>query len=197
MPIAKVPGESNPADLMTKNLGLKNIDKNVEFMQMTFSDGRAAKAAQLHTMDDALESEPNIAWKAMQDKSNDQQGGDRWKIRGKAGTWHWLHSTPRRSLFTPYKVAKGPGQGVKLNQTRFTKGITQSGRSFEFHDDWSIPLNAHRVLEEPWIGSTMFVEEHKSTLHDIQMKRQDRGRAAEAEVQGSSIRRAVWADMVE
>ena len=132
LPLQKVPGESNPADLMTKHLGLKNIKKDVEFMNMEYSQGRAAKAAQLHTVEDVIEEEPEKLWNVMQDWANDQQGGDRWKFKGTNGTWHRLRTTPGRSLFTPYKVAKGPGQGIKINPKRFTRGITQSGNVSNF-----------------------------------------------------------------
>ena len=42
---SKVPGEENCADLMTKHLSAKVIDKNVIKMHMKFEAGRAAKAA--------------------------------------------------------------------------------------------------------------------------------------------------------
>lgn len=179
---------------MTKNLAVKDIDKNTRFMRMSFEKGRAAKAAQLHAVSDRVESKPEIAWKVIQDKANDQKGGDRWKTRGIEGTWHRLHVTPRKSLFTPYKVAKGPGQGLKLTQTRFTRGITQSGQAFEFHDDWTVPMNSHRVMEESWVGSTVFVERDTTTLAEFQ---QGRSTVAHIKEGSNSISRILWSDLTE
>ena len=67
--------------------------------------------------------------------------------------------TPRISMFTPYKVARGPGKGVSLKKSRFTCGVTENGEAFEFFDDWTIPDCSHRILNEPWIGYTVFVEQ--------------------------------------
>ena len=43
-------------------------------MNMEYSQGRAAKAAQLHTVEDVIEDEPEKLWNVMQDWANDQQG---------------------------------------------------------------------------------------------------------------------------
>ena len=45
-----------------------------------------------------------------------------------------------------------------MHQTRFTSGVTASGRSFEFHDDWTKPERSHLVLDEAWVGYTVFAE---------------------------------------
>ena len=37
-------------------------------------------------------------------------------------------------------------------------GITAEGKSFEFHDDWTKLERAHMVLDEPWLGYTVFTE---------------------------------------
>ena len=39
--MAKVKGEENPADLMTKNLGRRIIDKHMEMMRQQQTEGRA------------------------------------------------------------------------------------------------------------------------------------------------------------
>ena len=174
VPVCKVPGEDNIADLMTKHLGAAKIKKNVEMMGMKYEDGRAGKAAQLHlvqTMPE-IESTENglVLWDSMGDRLVDKRGGDFWKSRGEGGMWHRIHAKPRRSLFTPFKVAKGPNSSEKLNGTRFTKGVSQSGQKFEFHDCWTKPENAHRILDEPWIGCTTFIAED-AALFDVQCRR--------------------------
>ena len=47
-----------------------------------------------------------------------------------------LHAKPRKSLFIPFKVAKGPAKNEKLSVVRSVKGVTQSGQKLEFHDNW-------------------------------------------------------------
>ena len=49
IPLNKVPGESNPADLMTKHLSAGKIDQNIAAMNMKFEEGRSDKSAQLHS----------------------------------------------------------------------------------------------------------------------------------------------------
>ena len=167
---------------MTKHLGAKIINKNVDKMKMSFEAGRAAKAAALHAVsaaqeqfnirgdysctmarctggDTVEEREGDLSsWQAVCRAANDQRGGDRWKSRGSEGICHRWHTSPRLSLLTPFKVAKGAASIVGLQRHRFTYGIKAGGRSFEFHDDWTKPERAHMVLDEPWIGYTVFTE---------------------------------------
>ena len=179
LPIKKVPGEDNVADLMTKHLGAAKISKLTSSMAMEFSKGRAAKAAQLHlvqttpegggsnfTLNEDIGAEE--IWQSMSDQFADRRGGDRWRERGEGGVWRRVHVKPRRALFTPYKVAKGPKSDVKLGEFRFTKGVTESGIKFEFHDRWTDPETAHRLLDEKWIGHTTFVTADRSNLYAVQ-----------------------------
>ena len=139
IPMNKVPGEENCADLMTKHLGAKIINNNVDKMKMSFEAGRAAKAAALHAVSaapeqcnnrggysfsvarcidgDAVEEREGdlSSWQAVRRAANDQRGGDRWKSRGSEGIWHRWHTSPRLSFFTPDTVAKGPASNVGSN----------------------------------------------------------------------------------
>ena len=199
LPVTKVPGEDNMADLMTKHLGAAKIKKNVALMHMEFVDGRASKAAQLHTVNQKSLSdhsqslqgeEPGLAiWDSMSDRYVDRRGGDFWKSRGDNGVWHRVHAKPRRSLFTPYKVSKGPTSHEKLNEVRFTKGVTQSGQKFEFHDNWQKSENSHRILDEPWIGCTTFVSGDQASLLGVQTGRPQASRSS-----GSAVLR--WSDIL-
>ena len=47
---------------------------------------------------------------------------------------------------------------MEFNSVRFTKGITESGRRFEFHDKWTREDRKHLDIGEAWIGYTVFVE---------------------------------------
>ena len=55
---------------------------------------------------------------------------------------------------------------------------------FEFHDKWSDPKNAHRILEEPWVGITTFIEKDKVSLLEVQMRRPEGPERAEDEKPG-------------
>ena len=95
-------------------------------------------------------------------KFKDRPNGDRCLSRGGNGIWQRFHSTPRRALFTPCKIARGPGSANGLSAIRFTQGVTVSGKQFEFHDNFKKAGQAHRLLDEPWIGTTIFVNEGMS-----------------------------------
>ena len=176
IPINKIPGEENPADLATTHLAIAKVEKLLSKMYINYKEGRADKAAKLHSLRSkdqggarAQEEEITRAmssldgagdtWNDIRRVGNDVRGGDRWKSRGHEGTWHRWHVTPRRSMFTPYRVSKGPGKEVALRSSRFTCGVTQSGKKFEVYDDWTRPDRRHMLLDEPWMGYTVFTEE--------------------------------------
>ena len=129
---------------------------------------------------DSLDS--RSAWRKLRKAGNDLRGGDRWKVRGAGGLWHRIHITSRRALFAPYRVAKGPSKNTSFRKSRFTYGDTADGEKFEFYDDWTRPDSAHRVLDKPWIGYTVFSEEDvaneefqmpRNYLHKIDWKKLD------------------------
>ena len=177
LPVDKVPGEDNPADLTTKHLTSQKVAKYVNTMNMTFEEGRATKAAQLHStikrngvqgldnfqnIDRAMSSIGNgklSSWADIRSAANDVRGGDRWKCRGHGGAWCRWHITPRKTLFTPYRVSKGPGKDLRFNPSRLTVGVTRSGECFELVDNWNKSENQHRNVGEPWIGYTVFTQE--------------------------------------
>ena len=155
IPLQKVAGELNPADMMTKHLGAAKIDQNIKTMRMKFEEGRSSKAAKLHSVG---VRKAKTLWSIIKNTGHARRGGDNWRKRGEGGVWHRDHTTPRLSLFTPYKVARGPPGKKSLNHVRFTYGVTERGRCFEFHDDWTLPERRHKLMEEPWVGFTVFAE---------------------------------------
>ena len=199
LPVTKVPGEDNPADLMTKHLVAPKVHKNVLALNMRHAEGRADKAAQLHHLGQSGNSGTASVgncngrhfWDAMDDRHSDRHGGDFWRSRGEGGVWHRIHAKPRRSLLTPFKVAKGPEPSEKLRGTRFTKGVTRSGQTFEFHDNWQTPDNAQRLLDEHWVGCTTFVVKGKASLSDLQL-----GRIAPDDDCGDQVK-LKWSDILE
>ena len=162
IPLNKIPGEENCSDMMTKHLVSAKTEMNLHRMRITVMSGRSEKAAGLHMLDESSSPE----WNNIRSQFKHKRGGDRWLCRGHKGVWQRFHSSPRDSLFTPFKVAKGPNAGVDIQSLRFTKGITKSGQRFEFHDRWRQPERAHRILDEPWIGYTVFAET-SATLSEV------------------------------
>lgn len=160
VPLVKIPGPENNADLMTKHLQEGMIRKHVARMCLEFQDGRSNKAAN-------LQSVAKISRRERKDKAEDKlnsicssfandSGGDYWHARGERGTWIRVHATARRALFTPAKVSKGPNDLDKLQCRRTTIGIDKSGRTFTITDDWRDSQIAHRLLDDLWTGKTIF-----------------------------------------
>ena len=50
LPLTKIPGTKNEADLMTKNLDVAQVEMYIDLLQMEFAVGRAVGAAQLHSI---------------------------------------------------------------------------------------------------------------------------------------------------
>jgi hypothetical protein len=90
-------------------------------------------------------------------RSADERCVDSWLESGENGRWVRRHRTPRRSLFTPHKVAGGPPSDAKIETSRITKGtFISSGKSFVIKDDYSKEVDAHKLLEGAWTGFTEF-----------------------------------------
>ena len=85
IPLIKVDGTLNCADLPTKHLVTHVQHRRVEMMQMDFREGRAQIAAQLHSVE------------RLQPQGEFLEGGagDKWEEKGEQGRWVRLHRTPR------------------------------------------------------------------------------------------------------
>ena len=84
---------------------------------------------------------------------------DSWAKDGQDGRWTRVHRSGRRALFTPFKVAGGPGAKTALKRIRITRGkYFASGKTFKIIDDWTTRANSHRLLQGSWIGTTDFRE---------------------------------------
>ena len=132
--LAKVLGTSNPADLMTKNVGKDLAMKHMRAMGIRYEAGRSEATAKLH---------------ALSTNSWTDVGG---------GKWRKMHSEARRELFTPCGADGdgGPGSPYLVSSTRNTVGRTASGKHFHVEDNWRKVGQGHRELEEEWIGYTEF-----------------------------------------
>jgi hypothetical protein len=136
LPIGKVLGGDNPADLMTKNVGIELAKKHMTAMGIRFAEGRSEAAAKLHSI------ELKDAWQV------DQQGTGLSMVK--------VHKISRTSLYAPSGNEDYPIHNSDLETTRITTGTTVSGKRFEIEDNWRRPGRAHRVLDEEWTGHSVF-----------------------------------------
>ena len=142
---------------MTKRVPAELIKRHVGNIGLEFREGRTEKAAKLQAITGATrQKEANDKMVPACEKYGQDKRQDKWSSRGADGEWTRLHCTPRRSLFAPCRVARGPAHPDKLESARVTKGIDSDGKRFEIKDNWREPGNAHRVLSHPWTGYTMF-----------------------------------------
>ena len=70
------------------------------------------------------------------DRRGEKHGGDWWISRGAHHRWVRQHSTSRRSLFTPCRVARGPAHPDELSAVRKTEGVFADGEKFLIVDNW-------------------------------------------------------------
>ena len=54
LPLTKIPGTKNEADLMTKHLDVAQVEMYIDLLQMEFAVGRAVGAAQLHSLTEPI-----------------------------------------------------------------------------------------------------------------------------------------------
>ena len=91
LPLSKVLGTENPADLMTKNVAQALVIKYMETMRIKFSEGRAKAAAQLHATDFKMKVSNR---KGAPVREEDAQ--DAWLAKGEKGEWVRNHRTFRK-----------------------------------------------------------------------------------------------------
>ena len=111
-------------------------------------EGRSEKAAQLHSVASSIDE--------LVECGSSGHAPDSWESRGEHGVWVRRHSTPRLSLFTPYRVPRGPPKRLTLGLERRTIGKLINGDSFDVTDDWTSGSQAHRFLKDGWTGRTEF-----------------------------------------
>ena len=134
LPLSKVFGGDNPADLMTKNVGIDLAIKHMTTMGIRFEQGRSDATAKLHSLEE-----------------------DCWEHLDN-GDWRKHSMRSRRELITPCgeEGQGGPARPHDLCSVRVTSGIAGDGTRFFVQDNWRLPGQAHRELEESWIGYTDF-----------------------------------------
>ena len=185
MPLIKVDGSDNCADLLTKRLGVAVMQRHVDMMQLDFRDGRAKQAARLHAIG------------RLDPQKGFQEGGvgDRWEVRGENCYWIRVHKTPRAAAFTPHKIPHGPGRKSRLSVVRETIGIDETGKTFALTDDWTAQSKP-RATPHRWTGITIFRSESFDDLNFGGDQRRQRDRVGEPESQPPRAR-VSWADTVD
>ena len=151
LPLEKVLGTSNPADLMTKHLGQKEVDKYLNMIFVYLASGRASTAPGLHSICSSNVGEKDF-WTEHSLLSS-------FDTLDKRGLPIRVHLKPRSNLFTPLDVAGFPTGRESPGIVRISKGMMLNGKSFEIRDDWTNPNRAHLDIGISWIGTTTFVEE--------------------------------------
>ena len=122
--------------------------KNLGMLCLIELEGRSEKAARLHSVAGSIDE--------LVERGNSAHDPDSWESRGQHGVWVRRHSTPRLSLFTPYRVPRGPPKGLALGLKRRTIGKFINGDSFDVTDDWTSGTQAHRFLKDGRTGRTEF-----------------------------------------
>ena len=86
--------------------------------------------------------------KKQKSMSPEERCVDSWLSTGADGLWKRAHRTPRRTLFTPFRVAGGPEKGTTLKKIRVTRGkYLGSQQEFQIIDDYTVAANLHRMLK--------------------------------------------------
>ena len=81
--LVKIPGEHNTADLMTKHLTTLMIQRHLEKWCLEFKDGRAEKAAKLHSVTRSSRVEvAQSKFRAIDEGFASATRGDYWSEKG-------------------------------------------------------------------------------------------------------------------
>ena len=117
VPLEKIPGSNNTADLMTKHLINAVILKHLANLYLEHREGRAGATARLHSI---RRKQRQTKAEDKVNQINDQfgilEGEDYLAERGEHGRWVRIHRRPRTQKFVPSFPAKfrmdpdgGPG----------------------------------------------------------------------------------------
>ena len=199
----KVPGERNPADLMTKHLDAGTAGKHLDTLGFVFKEGRAAVAPELSGAVAAVmssASEANVGtglrtklrlWRQSgtviaTDASTRQEGAaadakaqkppDEWSMA--QYTCSRVHLRPRTDLFIPLRVENSP-PARSLFSVRVTEGrFCKSGETFTRVDSWTDRKAAHLPLRAEWTGTTTFMLKPQLISSVAECSRSEKGSAS-------------------
>ncbi len=158
--VAKIPGVENPADLLTKHLAANDMEYHMSRLGLTAETSRAATTPTLTAWRVSVQDPARYgALSQCVDGNGDEIDytvKDHWQEDGEQCTR--IHSRPRRTLFTPLRVAGAP-PGKALTPVRTTQGVyLDDGEKFTRTDSWTSRSTAHMAMCRPWVGTTTFLK---------------------------------------
>ena len=162
VPLHKIPGEDNGADLMTKHLANPVIVRHITQLNLEFREGRAEKAAKLHSIV-KVNQKKKAETKEVKacSRFSRASGGDYWSEKGEHGRWVRVHVNPRTSSFLPSEGASGPGRKTRLMACRESHGSYENGEQFREKDDWTVIKGRAQEGWRSWTGRSIFVVDRK------------------------------------
>ena len=141
--VMKVPGQQNPADMLTKHVPAADVHRHMETLSMKVRNDRADIAPKLDRINDTTRDD------------DDHGDGDGWQKHGECLVR--VHAKPRQALFTPLRVAGSP-PAKALTAVRITEGVfCDNNEAFARTDNWTSRSAAHLDLGRRWTGSTRFI----------------------------------------
>jgi hypothetical protein len=181
VPLVKILGEINTADLMTKHQVGPVMLKHINNFNLDIRVGRSEQAAKLHSVSTVTPTQNQD-----QPSSRNVPGGDYWAERGENGRWVRAHVKPRLSMFYPEEAPRGPVCKTRFKPTRKVQGTYVIGLRFKKESDWTRD-NRDDEFDENWTGRTIFiVDKQHSSNHGKDHRRQ--------RVESFNNRRVSWAD---
>ena len=171
VPLAKIPGEHNSADLMTKHLSITMILRHMAKLNLAHVGGRSEAAAKFHAVGEVKAPQRSVSFI---DPSPRRAVSDYWSERGEQGRWVRVHVDPRVVRFDPWRAPRGPGRRTKLKSDRITQGIYEGdGGKFQETDKWQDVNEINMSVSHPWTGRTIFmVDKRYSKEYGTDQRRQ-------------------------
>ena len=157
--VGKINGKDNPADLMTKNLAIADVQRHLQTLCIEVLDDRAAIAPKLaRAQPTSKTTNGNNNDGHDHDYNYDDVNGDDWMSGGIAAAGPVrIHRRGRLELFTPRRVEGAP-PCASLTPVRITCGeYLDTGEKFKIVDTWTSRPSAHRRLARRWTGTTRFI----------------------------------------
>jgi len=162
--IQKIPGEINPADLMTKHLDEGTLWKHLWRLDYFRLEGRATSAPNMQALCEGITGHAG-AWHGGVEADSGLRQEDAMRACGE-GTMSWqigekmavlLHDKPRVCLATPLRI-RGAPPAKWLTSVRVTEGAyCDTGEGFRRVDSWRARSIAHMSMGRPWCGRTTFL----------------------------------------
>ena len=115
VPLRKIPGEHNVADLMAKHLAIATILRHMKKLKLVHIGGRSDAAATLHFVSKS-QIPIRMPGRSTQivDPTPNRSIKDYLVDRGEHGRCVRLHVEPRTGRFDPWKAPGGPGHNTRL-----------------------------------------------------------------------------------